>query len=320
MMVDTLSSAPHYRVHSLPLWNALPDELRGQRIDLNGPQFNALRRPAIDPKRAVLVASFRDMGQAWHRGYRRIALMEHGIGQSYNGLGHGAYPGGPGRDPVGLFLSPNETAARNDRRAYPKARIEVIGDPVLDTLAARVPDGKITVAISFHWEWKGRVPETRSAFPHYRAVLPELAASFNLIGHSHPKARVEVLTPYKRAGIEYVADFDEVCRRADIYVCDNSSTIYEFASLGKPVLVLNAPWDRLSVEHGLRYWEAVDVGYQAWEPAELVEAIRFALSDPPTQQARREEALSIAYAYRTGATQRGADAIVDWLAEVEAAA
>ena len=25
-------------------------------------------------------------------------------------------------------------------------------------------------------------------------------------------------------------DFDEVCRRADLYICDNSSSLYEFAA------------------------------------------------------------------------------------------
>jgi len=318
-MLDTLSSAPQYRAHLLPLWSALPDGLRGQRLDMDGPQYNALRTRGSDTRNAVLVASFRDMGLAWHRGYRRIVLIEHGTGQSYLGLDHGSYAGGSGRDPVGLFLHPNETSASKDRTAYPKARVRVIGDPRLDTLPARLADGLTTVAISFHWNWVGRIPETRSALDHYRAVLPALAERFHLIGHAHPKA-VGVLMPlYQRLGIEYVSDFDDVCRRADVYVCDNSSTIFEFASTGRPVFVLNAPWYRPEVEHGGRFWATADVGPQVDRPETLGDAIEAYVStgiDPQWWKTGREAALDIAYAYRTGAAQRGVRAITEWLADL----
>ena len=55
-------------------------------------------------------------------------------------------------------------------------------------------------------------------------------------------------------------DFDEVMERSTLYICDNSSTLYEFASTGRPVVVLNAPWFRRDIEHGLRFWEHADVG------------------------------------------------------------
>ena len=59
-----------------------------------------------------------------------------------------------------------------------------------------------------------------------------------------PEPPREAIRFYEAHGIEYVPDFDDVLRRADVYACDNSSTLYEFASTGRPVVVLNAPWYR----------------------------------------------------------------------------
>ena len=258
----------------------------------------------------MLVASFRDYGRAWARGYRRIALVEHGIGQSYVGLAHGAYTGGPGRDHVGLFLSPNETAASRDRAAYPRARVEIIGDPVLDSLSRRSLDGPPVVCLSFHWDWS-RIPELKSAAPHYLSVLPELARRFTVIGHGHPRALDRLTLIYRRLGIELVSSFDEVCRRASVYVCDNSSTLYEFASTGRPVVVLNAPWFRRNVSHGLRFWDAAGVGRQVDRPEDLAEAIACSLSEG--QPSTADAALRLAYSPgTTGAAERGAAILADW--------
>ena len=304
-MIDSVSSAPHYRAHLLPLFDALPLASRGDRVDLDA----AGRSRRVDPTHAVVVASYRDMGRAYALGYRRIALAAHGIGQSYVGLRHGSHPGGPGRDVVGLFLSPNETAADLDRVAYPAARVEVIGDPGLDALPRGPGDG--SVALSWHWSWS-RYPEMRSALPHYRSALPALASRFRLIGHAHPRMRETLRPVYRRLGIEFVESFDEVCRRASVYVADNSSTIFEFASTGRPVVLLNAPSYRREVESGLRFWAAAGVGRQVDDPADLAEVIACALSEP--QPSTVAEALRLAYSESTGAARRGAAVLCDWMA------
>lgn len=312
MRIDALSSRPHYRAHLLPLWEALPDELRGSRIDLDAtsPQFAALRHVAVPSSGAVLVASFRDMDAAARSGYRRIALVEHGIGQPYLGLGSGCYPGGPARHPVSLFLSPNETAAERDRKTYPRARVEVIGDPRLDDLPARVP-GPPKVAISFHWEWRSRIPETRSALPHYQAALWNLARAFPLIGHCHPRAAEKLVPLYRRMGVEYVPSFDDVLRQAFVYVCDNSSSMFEAAAAGLRVVTLNAPWYRRDVEHGLRFWAAANIGRQVDEPGELLDAVDGQWRGFPWPN---EHEIALAYGPEPfGASRRGAVFLAEWL-------
>jgi hypothetical protein len=328
-VIDLLSSAPHYRAHLLPLWDALPAEIRGQRFDRDGPS-DRVHWSVVDTSRAVLVASHRDLKQARRSGYRRIALAEHGIGQSYSN-GHPAYPGGRDRDAVTLFLSPNETAAGMDRVAYPGARVEAIGDPVLDTLprgvcdlwtgsAADVSDAierdlygtddDPVVAISFHWDCRV-APETHSAFPHYRAAIADLARSVRLIGHAHPRAAGEMARFYRRIGVEFVPSFDEVCRRASVFVADNTSCLFEFASTGRPVVVLNQPAYRRDVELGLRFWAASGIGRNVDKPGELVEAVQWSLSMP--RPSTVDAALRLAYSSLTGAAERGAAILAEWL-------
>jgi glycosyltransferase involved in cell wall biosynthesis len=115
---------------------------------------------------------------------------------------------------------------------------------------------------------------------------------------------------YRQCGIEVVRSFDEVCRRADVYACDNSSSIYEFASTGRPVVLLNAPWFRRDVEHGLRFWAAAGIGRQVDEPEDLAEAIRCSLSEPVPSSAAA--ALRLAYSDITGAAERGATILAGW--------
>jgi hypothetical protein len=288
-----IASRPQYRHHLEPVYAALPEHLRG-----NGSSSSAL------------VSSSSDLALALREGYRRIAYLEHGMGQPYSGTA--GYPGGAGRQYVDLFLSPNETSAAADRAAYPGAQVVVVGDPRLDTLPAREP-GPPRVAVSFHWDcWA--VPESRSALPRYQRGLPALAAAYPLLGHAHPRAARALERVWRRLGVEYVPSFDEVLRRADVYVCDNSSTLFEFASTGRPVVVLNAPWYRREVQHGLRFWQAATVGVQVDHPDELVAAVALALEDRPEQRAARAAALRLAYAHPSGAAQRAARALEAWLA------
>lgn len=101
-------------------------------------------------------------------------------------------------------------------------------------------------------------------------------------------------TFWPRLKVPFLLSFDEVLEQADLYVTDNSSTLMEFASTSRPVLVLNAPWYRRDVHHGLRFWDAIP-GMQVDEPGDLLEGIKLALDDSPELQAARRYAVQYVY-------------------------
>ena len=331
-MIDLLASEPQFLDHLSPVWRALeepgafmvmgPGEVDNPRETERMLAYAAERGiaavRAAGGDRPILVASYGDVKQARRLGRTRIAFLEHGIGQSYVGLRHGSYAGGPDRDDVGLFLVPNEHAASRWRDAYPGASVQVVGSPKLDTLPAG-PDASAppVVAVAHHWACT-LVAETMPAFAWFRTAYPALAKRYAVLGHGHPRIFPALARAYRQLGVEPVEDFTEVCRRAHVLIADNTSALYEFASTGRPVVVLNPPWYRRSVEHGLRFWEAATVGSQVDEPAQLLATVETALEDPDS--AARERALDIVYAHRTGAAERAARAIIDWLAPIAVAA
>ena len=314
--IDVYAGEEHFADHLLPVYQALDNPgdfiIEPTVTDNGGNRWNGTFYPE-DPSRPVLVASFGDQKRMRKAGRTRIARIEHGAGQSY-GTGHGSYAGGRDCGDVSLFLMPNEYSARLWREAYPDARVEIVGCPKLDTLPRKDPSEPLTVAISFHWDCH-LLPETVSAFGHFRSVLPKLRDSVNLIGHGHPRGWVgppSLEKRYRRDDITAERSFDEVCRKADLYITDNSSSLYEFAATGRPVVVLNAPSYRRDFHPGLRFWDAANVGVQVDRPQNLLDAVSLALQDGPQQRVAREDALGMVYAYRSGAAQRAARVLEDW--------
>jgi hypothetical protein len=322
-MIDALGSEPHFVDHVLPIWRALPDEVRGifyLRTPRDGVVNQAVGR--VPPGgRPILVASIGDFKRV---SGRPVALMEHGCGQSFGG-GEGrmanssSYAGGAGRG-ANLFLHPGPHPAARDRARYPETRIEIVGCAKLDCLPRRDGDGPPVVAVAFHWDCRVG-PETRSAWRAFdRAVVRLSKSGLEVIGHGHPRIFRRLAAWYERHGIEPVRSFEEVCRRADVYVNDASSTLFEFASTGRPVVVMNPRIYRRSVAHGLRFWEASTVGVNVEEGEDLTAAVQQALEDPADQQAERERCVDLVYAYRSGAAERAADVLVDWASDRATAA
>lgn len=325
--VDFYASERHLFDHLLPIWQALPDGARHKFLAGAGIAGYARTRgvdvdiaqPGSDRARLVVVASY---GDEQRSGRDRVVLLEHGAGQDYRiagTLGHRAeHAGGPGRERVRLFLCPNQLVADRNRAVYPAADVAVVGCPKLDPWHLLPPtrwtpeSGRPpVVAISFHWPCTV-VPECGNAWDHYRPALHRLARAFpGALGHAHPRFFPTAAPIFERAGLEPVADFADVLDRADVYACDNSSTIFEFASTGRPVVVLNAPWYRRDVNHGLRFWDAADVGINVDEPGDLLDAVAAALADPPDVAARRHLRVGSVYAHRDGsAARRAAEAIM----------
>lgn len=336
--IDVLAAEPQFIDHLAPVYLALPPDSRGDFVIarsgttrmspdqlLDRAASRGVRATTTgDASRPVLVASWGDQNRAMRAGRSVIARMEHGIGQSFRDSNHVSYAGGGGAERVGLFLTPNEHSANRWREAYPQTPVVVVGCPKLDDLPSRTPGDGPVIATSFHW---GRVAgrnhplaETFGSFMEYGMFLGGLAKRYTVIGHGHPRLLRQMVPTYRRAGIQVVEDFADVCRLADVYVCDTNSTIFEFASTGRPVVVVNGKHFRRDVHHGLRFWDAAGVGVNCNRPADLPEAIAEAIRDSPAQRQAREDALDIVYAYRTGAAERAVEALVRWAATVHAMA
>jgi hypothetical protein len=320
--IDAIATEGHFVDHITPVWLAIPEEHRGTfyiRSHIGERAIpGAVRGDPPKSGRPTLVASAGDLKRSYNLG-RPTAIMEHGCGQSFGGgpkpKNHSSYAGGLGR-PAQLFLHPGPHPAARDHAQYPDARIEVVGCPKLDSLPRKPErDAKPVVAIAFHWDCKICM-ETRWALvdPGFQRAVPALAAmqDWTVIGHGHPRARERFARWFARQGVEFVATFEEVCRRADVYVNDASSTLFEFASTGRPVVAMNASCYRKSINHGLRFWEAATVGVQVGPNDDMIAAVRKALADSSAQQKAREKALDLVYAYRDGAAERAAAVLMDW--------
>ncbi len=341
-MIDAYASLRHYAEHLAPVWAALPAELRGTFYSPSStePWGTPLHR-GRDTRRLVLVAGWRD---AQTVAPSPLVYLEHGAGQSYDGdprgVGQGSYSGGQGLGRVRLFLCPSQRVADRWAATYPEATTAVVGCPKLDRWHA-VPDGPHrgraaasaddgpdvaprptrtvapdhgsgapVVAVTFHWECP-LVPETRSAWGHYDHHLPGLVADprWQVLGHGHPRLWGAIRRRWRALGVDHTPDLADVLDRADLLVADNTSAAYEFASTGRPVLVLNAPWYRRHVDHGLRFW-SYPPGLQVDHPRDLVAGVARALADPPAARAIRARAVAHVYAHTDGhAAQRAADAI-----------
>ena len=344
-MIAPYGSRAHYFDHMVPTWLALPLEAQAPARAPGEVAHRLMRRGLRagtgSPGRGelALVASG---GDARALRPRTVALVEHGAGQAYD-VADGGYSGGPGRDNVVLFLCPNETSARRNRAAYPRAAVEVVGSPRVEALRSvagtspdgrgeatgsspgrqRRQDGPPAVALSFHFDspMRVRVPEAGSALEHYRpglerAITEMRGAGLEVLGHGHPRGGQRMARLWRRLGVEWVPDFADVVARASAYACDNSSTLYEAAACGIPVVVMNAPWYRRGLDAWPRFWRCADVGIQVDGPGALADALAAALEDPPEVAARRAEVVAEVYPLLGGAAKRSAHALLETYAAV----
>lgn len=326
--VDAFVSQAHYAEHLRPILDALPDHLRGNVYaadnvirDVEGA---AVRGHAPNSTMPVLVASFADL--VWAR--RPKVLVQHGAGQTYSGVNHGSYAGGPGHEQADLFICPNEHTAKAEQSRYPRARAVAVGCPKLDAWA-RIPrphNDPPVVAVTFHWQaflsdatdQRRPVPEAGWAFDTWKNRIAELARRLpgQVLGHGHPRQQRWLKAHWNEMGIEYVPSAVDLLKRADVLVLDNSSLGFEWAALDRPTVWLrDAAWrpdDQTG--HGLRFGEPLP-GPDLWATAplsELVDAVnasiqRFVFS--------RAEVRDRVYGRVDGrASERAADAVMRLIA------
>lgn len=322
------ATGKHLVEHLFHLYDNLPTKLRGT-FYARGRAADRAEELGIDVSRRAVPQNERTLVcVASHPDYRavnpaKVILVNHGVGQTYSdgrGLHHSGYSGGEGRERVVLNLCPSERDADVCRSLGQQA--VAIGVPYLDGFHDGFPplsasEPVTTVAFSFHADISV-VAETQWAFPHYEAELTNIIRRedrpFDIIGHGHPRMYSHFRTWWARRKVPYVESWWDVMEEADLYVCDNSSTLYEFASTGRPVLVLNAPWYRRDVEHGMRFWSHIP-GMEVDEPEQLYPSILAAIDDSPIIAKRRADAVDYAYGDLCDgkATERAVNAVADFM-------
>jgi len=333
--IDFFARRTNYIDHMAPIWLALDETMRGsfyvpamignyaasKGIDpvlLKAPGVNNQLDVAPPGNGPLVTCAYGDLQEAVRKNPKRPEIfMQHGVGLSFP---HNGYAGGAGMQrEVSLFLSANEHTRNMEANTFPHKAGAVIGTPKLDKFASMAlprHDGKPVVCISFHWDGSKIAPESGNAFAHYKRILGDLAKhdEFTLIGHGHPRIMDMLENIYRPLGIEAVHDFEEVMRRADLYVNDSSSTLYEFCVTGKPVIILNAPEFRRGVHLGIRFWEYSDVGPQVNQPEELLPEILDQLSNGKEEYAgAREKAVEDLYPYLGVSAKRAADVIEEFV-------
>jgi hypothetical protein len=295
--IDFFASMIHFFDHLAPIWLHIPEDRRGNfyvpenLVDyalIAGIEATGIKPRGKDPstisplgKGSIVTCSYRDLREAIRSNQHRPQIfMEHGVGISFPEHAPG-YAGGVGyRKYISLFLAPNKYVAAKTEKTFPGVRQAIVGTPKMDKYAhlqPRISIGPPTICVSFHWDGSKVCPEAGNAWNFYKHVLPELTKHYKVLGHAHPRIFSKLEKEYSRMDIEPVATFDEVVRRTDIYINDSSSTLFEFAALLRPVVILNAPWFRKSVNYGIRWWDFTDIGPQCETPGNLLSCISIAL-------------------------------------------
>lgn len=337
MRVCFTASQPHYVDHLHGIWGRL--QVLG--IDVHVHDLS-LDGPLDDDGTPTVIAGHGDLKMI--PGSRPIALLSHGVDQTYVGVDHGAYAGGRDRERIGLFLCPSARSAAINAARYPTARHRLCGPTRLDpwflgdlTRAHRAGERRPVIGLAWHHD-STICPETRNAWPHYAPVIDRLVEQdrFSFVGHGHPRDRETWQAQYGSRGIEYVPNVDQFLGLIDLLAADNTSLLYEAAALGIPTLTLDAPWYRPDVNHGLRFWDAIP-GWRLtarrdapqtggacigafWGRDHLGDAIDVALAPGGTHNLERPRVLAEAYGDGAGGTlldgkaaDRAAVAIVEWI-------
>jgi hypothetical protein len=325
--IDFYARRVHFIDHIAPVWNELKSfSLRGKFyvhknlvaraeswgctdvIGLDTPDELLTVPPGRGP---VVCAAQGDLIQASKGKGRPYILFEHGVGLIFPRFS--GYAGGLGmRRYVGLFLAPNQVVYNKTAATFPQAFQAIVGTPKLDEWAhhaPKEPEVIPTIAISFHWDGKAVCPEAGTAWEHYKNVVSQLGQVYHVLGHGHPRSMDYYAPIWESMGFEVVRDFREVMERADVYVNDCSSTLYEFLVTKRPVVIMNAPWFSKKVNYGIRFWDYTDIGPQVEQPEDLLPTVAGIMKDD-MWYCQREDAVKALYPNVGVSAKIAAEAIV----------
>ncbi len=303
MSVVFFASRQHYARHLQPVADVLG--------------LPVLRRiPKGPPPSHVVIAGASDLDKL--RRASRVALVEHGAGQTYLGLDHRSWAGGGHRDKVSLFICPRQEVCDLNLARYPDAQAVAVGCPALDRHTGRNFPTRPLVVFTFHPSYAvaQQIPELRSAFDHYRSAIPETvevlrSEGVDVVGHWHPRSP-GTRNFWRSIGVDQCEDWDLLLGRLSVLVADNTSALPESMAVGASCVFLNTPDYRRDVEHRGRFWTWPRGGFSCDDPAGLTATVLRAMDGPPPEA--QEVALSI-YGPLGGAAERAAEAIREWSAE-----
>lgn len=321
-MIHVFGSAPHYLDHLQVIWDHL-GRFQGSRFSSHRDDREGWEKVGNTPALFVpwvrrfsvndwfLVSAFGDASRLYDAGHRNIILTEHGTGQRYVDIKSPAFIGPERAHYVKEFWMPNPHAAKTQAmftkkpvRLLPPLRIQALREERAKFADQR--QGDPVVVMSFHSLSTGN-PEQRGTVRDWEmnGALAHFAQmeGIKAVGHSHPSARNIVFPTWQALGVPVFEDFMDVIRYASVYVCDNSSTLFDAAACGIPVVLLNGRSYRPAVQHGLRFWQYADMGVSVWaraaEPqAALEKAIRSTLDRDPAK-VHRDRMVRDLYEYET---------------------
>lgn len=289
-MIGFLGTQSSYRDHLWPVFEALEPFERAC--------WAQSQAGGLPPATLWVSASQRDTAALRKYGRPRVHL-EHGVGLQW----YQAHQLRPMLD-CAAIAAPNEYVASRYRALGKRLRVEVVGTPKMDALRDAViknPDSG-TVAVAFHWT--GVLRQRPDSFELWRPMIEELASEREVLGHAHPKIWPLARHFYEALGIEAVEDFAEVVARASLYLCDHSSTLYEWAALDRELILLRRPGHReiIPQRSGLRWEDYSGIGPELKLGGSLLAALE-AAADPQYRLAR-QEATAALYPHIGSATQR----------------
>lgn len=329
--INFFADEEHYLKHLSPVWRQLLPERRGffiikdnlerlAKTEGIGRYLLYRQRPMDEPnvrgavitythpsETLAMVVSARDHANALAMGFA-VVRGEHGIGQTYvagKKTDSSVYAGSPNHRLLFAYFAPGVHPYQKQTEAHPEVVAYRTGSPFLDRFAPYPEPEPAGVGFVFHWDNTVQA-ESAATWPYWSNQICELVAAGQEVWlHCHPRERgrfaAEFLQP---SGLtdRWVPTLEELHLKCGVVCGDNTSAMYLLAGAGHPLVVLNHSKYRHNINHGLRFWDAADVGVNCDRASDLPAAIEMARRRREVDWKYRESALNYVFYRREGAS------------------